>query len=241
MQCSDVTTIVWGNTPDTANYHLRHAFWSDLCHVWQKFLALPFSLLEFKLNDRGVPFAFQITVCWKSLTCRQFFLRGIRLISMKSKEHTIPSKFALLWVFCILETALPLQMSFLSLNGSLVAELCCFLIQLGHWLQSQRCPTARNGSDENQTPRGADRTAQETWRGQWLNYTIACNISAPDQRQRSPHKFEFFWSNKRGTWWCWSSRDRKQHFILFCGCETQGLCAVAQKWIVQETDARFLE
>lgn len=99
MQCSDVTTIVWGNTLDTANYHLRHAFWSDLCHVWQKFLGLPFSLLEFKINDRGVPFAFQITVCWKSLTCRQFFLRGIRLISMKSKEHTIPSKFALLWVF----------------------------------------------------------------------------------------------------------------------------------------------
>lgn len=133
---------------------------------------LRLALYSYKIIDGGSLFAFQITVCWRSLICRQSCQRGIRLISMKSKEHTIPSKFAPWRVCCILASALPLQVSLLSSSGTSGADLCCFSFQLGRRLQSQRCPTARNGSDENQTPRGADGAAQETRRGRWPKRAI---------------------------------------------------------------------
>lgn len=195
------SAIVWGNILHMVAYQRQHAFWSDC--FWclaEGFQCKRLALYSSELVIGGSLFAFQITVCWRSLICRQFCQRGIRLISMKSKEHTTSSKFAPLRVCCILVSALPLQVSFLSSSGSSAPDLCCFSFQLGRWLQSQRCPTARNGSDENQTPRGADGAAQETRRGLWPNHTIATyNISAPGWRQMSPHKCEFSWSGKRGT------------------------------------------
>lgn len=87
------------------------------------------------MNDGTSLFAFQITVCWRSLICRQSCQSGIRPISMKSKEHMIPSASALLWDCCSLEPASLLLASHLFLVSAPALTRVAVMSYIKKWLR----------------------------------------------------------------------------------------------------------
>ncbi len=96
----------------------------------------------------------QIIASWRNRTCRLFCQKDTRRTSMTCREDMRPGEST--------ATGVPVY----SRTCDVSSDGPDSVFQSGCRCKSQRRSAAGNGSDENQTPGGADGAAQETRRGQ---------------------------------------------------------------------------